>query len=79
MVVSPQVAWMRFLKFFQSKRRALRTKITPFNEVKQKEVIAMKGYWTEYSYVGFMPNGEQREFANRQDYVEAYLEALDSC
>ena len=39
----------------------------------------MKGYWTEYSYVGFMSNGEQREFANRQDYVEAYQEALDSC
>lgn len=32
----------------------------------------MKGYYTEYSYVGFMPDGSKRYFATEGDYKEAY-------
>jgi len=33
-----------------------------------------KGYWLPdgYSYIGIMPNGNQQEFANRSDFLDAY-------
>ena len=34
----------------------------------------MKGYWTESSYVGFMPDGSKRWFVSEEEYVEAYRE-----
>ena len=36
----------------------------------------MKGYWTEYAYVGFMPDGSKRAFVSPEDYREAYAAAL---
>lgn len=36
----------------------------------------MSGYWTEASYVGFMPDGTKRFFVSDEDYREAYLDAL---
>jgi len=38
----------------------------------------MKGYYTEYAFVGFMPDGSKRAFATYEEYKEAYLEALNS-
>ena len=38
----------------------------------------MYGYYTGYSYVGFMPDGSKREFVSYEDYKEAYLDALNS-
>lgn len=32
----------------------------------------MAGYWSEYSYVGRMPDGKWRRFVNRKEYEEAY-------
>ena len=34
----------------------------------------MKGYYEEYSYVGFMPNGKKMRFATDTEYREAYAE-----
>lgn len=39
----------------------------------------MKGYYTEYAYVGFMPNGTTQEFVSYEEYKDAYLEALKDC
>ncbi len=32
-----------------------------------------KGYWISdgYSYIGIMPDGSRREFASREDFLEA--------
>jgi len=37
----------------------------------------MKGYWTGASYVGLMPDGTIQEFVSEDEYIEAYLEALE--
>ena len=34
----------------------------------------MKGYYTESSYVGFMPDGSKRYFVSEKEYIEAYSE-----
>ena len=34
----------------------------------------MKGYYTDYYYVGFMPNGKKGYFCCEADYIEAYNE-----
>ena len=36
----------------------------------------MKGYWTNYGYVGIMKNGRKRLFVSPEDYREAYEEEL---
>lgn len=36
----------------------------------------MKGYWTEYSYVGLMPDGTWMYFSSDKEYEESYDEAL---
>lgn len=38
----------------------------------------MAGYWSEYSYVGKMPDGKWRRFVNRHEYEEAYNAYFDS-
>lgn len=38
----------------------------------------LHGYYTEYSYVGFMPNGEKRWFDSDEEYAEAYYAALEN-
>lgn len=38
----------------------------------------MSGYYTRYSYVGFMPDGSKREFVCYEDYAEAYQDARDN-
>ena len=35
-----------------------------------------KGFYTGYSYVGFMPDGTKRYFATEEDYMEAWRETL---
>lgn len=29
------------------------------------------GYWSEYSYVGIMPDGSEQEFVSADEYAEA--------
>ena len=36
------------------------------------------GYWTEGSYVGFMPDGTKRWFVSPEDYWEAFDEFQNS-
>lgn len=38
----------------------------------------MKGYWTETSYVGFMPDGSKRWFVSDKEYKEAFEECQDA-
>lgn len=33
-----------------------------------------KGYYTDSSYVGFMPNGKKEYFVSDTEYLEAYYE-----
>jgi len=32
----------------------------------------MKGYWSEYSYVGLLPNGLWMRFSSDKEYEEMY-------
>lgn len=38
----------------------------------------MYGFYTEYSYVGFMPDGSKREFVSYEDYEEAFQSSINS-
>lgn len=38
----------------------------------------MNGFWTDYGYVGTMPDGTVQEFVSADEYVEAYQEAAES-
>ena len=33
-----------------------------------------KGYYTNYSYCGIMPDGKKQYFVNETEYVEAFYE-----
>jgi hypothetical protein len=37
----------------------------------------MKGFWTESSYVGFMPDGSRQCFVSDEEFFEAFEEALN--
>lgn len=36
-----------------------------------------KGYYVEYSYVGFMPDGTKRFFVTQEEYLEEFYESVD--
>ena len=65
---------MRAQPFLFRIKIPLRDINTPF---KERRRCVTKGYYTESSYVGFMPDGSKRWFVSDVEYREAFGEALN--